>query len=161
NLAGTGKGTATSSPAGISCPSTCTANYNSGASVTLMALPALGSKFAGWSGSCAGTGSCIISMTANRTVTATFTAVPVVGLSPSVLSFGGQLINSTSGAKTVILTNRGGASLNISSIVASGDYSVSHNCPVSPSTLAAGSSCSITVTFTPTVPGLVPGEVTI
>ena len=160
-LAGTGKGTATSSPAGISCPSTCTANYNSGASVTLMALPAHGSKFAGWSGSCAGTGSCIISMTASRTVTATFTAVPVVGLSPSVLSFGGQLINSTSGAKTAILTNGGGAPLNISSIVASGDYSVSHNCPVSPSTLAAGSSCSITVTFTPTVPGLVPGEVTI
>ena len=36
-LAGTGSGTVTSNPAGISCPTTCTANYNSGTLVTLTA----------------------------------------------------------------------------------------------------------------------------
>jgi aryl-phospho-beta-D-glucosidase BglC (GH1 family) len=70
--AGTGTGTVTSSPSGINCGSTCTANYASGTSVTLTAAAASGSTFAGWSGSCSGTGSCVLSMTAARNVTATF-----------------------------------------------------------------------------------------
>jgi hypothetical protein len=40
--------------------------------VTLTAAAASGSTFAGWSGSCTGTGSCVLSMTASRSVTATF-----------------------------------------------------------------------------------------
>ena len=70
--AGTGTGTVTSSPSGINCGTSCTANYASGASVTLTAAVASGSTFAGWSGSCSGTGSCVLSMTASRSVTATF-----------------------------------------------------------------------------------------
>ena len=70
--AGTGTGTVTSSPSGINCGTSCTANYASGASVTLTATAASGSTFAGWSGSCSGTGSCVLSMTASRSVTATF-----------------------------------------------------------------------------------------
>ncbi|HKE95592.1 MAG TPA: cellulase family glycosylhydrolase [Povalibacter sp.] len=70
--AGTGSGTVTSSPSGINCGSTCTANYASGTSVTLSQSAASGSTFAGWSGSCTGTGSCVLSMTAARSVTATF-----------------------------------------------------------------------------------------
>src|SRR2546430_17300586 len=45
-----GNGTVTSSDALISCPSTCTATYNSGTSVILTASPAGGSTFSGWSG---------------------------------------------------------------------------------------------------------------
>ena len=70
--AGTGTGTVTSNPSGINCGTSCTANYASGTSVTLTAAAASGSTFAGWSGSCTGTGSCVLSMTAARNVTATF-----------------------------------------------------------------------------------------
>ncbi len=71
--AGTGSGTVTSNPSGINCGSTCTASYQSGTSVTLSATPATGATFGGWSGACTGTGSCIVSMTAARSVTASFT----------------------------------------------------------------------------------------
>jgi len=70
--AGTGSGTVTSNPAGISCGATCSASYTSGTSVTLTAAAATGSTFGGWSGACTGTGSCIVTMTAARSVTATF-----------------------------------------------------------------------------------------
>jgi len=72
--AGSGGGTITSSPSGISCGGTCGASYTSGASVTLTASAAAGSTFAGWSGACTGTGACTVAMTATRSVTATFNA---------------------------------------------------------------------------------------
>ncbi|MFZ2235087.1 MAG: hypothetical protein WAV67_01800, partial [Dokdonella sp.] len=70
---GTGSGTVTSNPSGINCGSTCTANYFRGNVVTLTASPKSGSTFAGWSGSCSGTGNCTVTMTAARSVKATFT----------------------------------------------------------------------------------------
>lgn len=70
--AGAGSGTVTSSPSGINCGSTCSANYSSGTSVTLTAAATSGSTFAGWSGACTGTGTCTVSLTAARSVTATF-----------------------------------------------------------------------------------------
>ncbi|MBK6998574.1 MAG: DUF1566 domain-containing protein [Rhodoferax sp.] len=70
---GTGTGTVTGSAAGINCGSTCSSALTSGASVTLTAAPATGSTFSGWSGSCSGTGTCTVSMTAAQNVTATFT----------------------------------------------------------------------------------------
>jgi hypothetical protein len=75
NKAGTGTGTVTSSPAGISCGTGCStqsASFANGTNVTLSAAPAGGSTFAGWSGACTGTGACTVSMTQARTVTATF-----------------------------------------------------------------------------------------
>lgn len=69
---GTGSGTVTSSPAGINCGSTCSANYATNTIVTLTATPAGGSTFAGWSGNCSGTGTCQVTMSAARSVTATF-----------------------------------------------------------------------------------------
>jgi phospholipase C len=71
-LAGTARGTVTSTPTGISCPSTCTGSFNSGTSVKLTAIPASGAFFAGWSGACTGTGSCTLTMNANKSATATF-----------------------------------------------------------------------------------------
>ncbi len=70
--AGTGSGTVTSDPAGISCGSDCSEPYTSGTVVTLTATAASGSTFAGWSGACTGTGSCRVSMSVAKTVTATF-----------------------------------------------------------------------------------------
>ena len=62
--AGTGSGTVTSTPAGITCGTSCSASYPSGTGVTLTAIPAAGSTFTGWSeGGCSGTGSCNVTMT--------------------------------------------------------------------------------------------------
>ncbi len=70
---GSGSGSVTSNPAGISCPTTCAANYSSGTSVVLTATPSAGSTFVGWSGACSGRGTCTVSMNSNQAVTATFT----------------------------------------------------------------------------------------
>ena len=70
--AGTGSGTVTSAPSGVTCGSTCAASFTTGASVTLTASPATGSSFVGWSGACTGSGSCTVAMSAAQSVTATF-----------------------------------------------------------------------------------------
>ncbi|MEI6205690.1 MAG: FG-GAP-like repeat-containing protein [Desulfuromonadales bacterium] len=73
---GSGSGTVTSNPTGISCGSTCSSSFTSGTSVTLTASPDSGSTFAGWSGACSGTGTCNVTMSAAKSVTATFTLSP-------------------------------------------------------------------------------------
>lgn len=70
---GSGAGTVTSNPAGLSCTAGCTRTFDNGDSVTLTATAAAGSGFAGWSGACSGTGPCALPMTGDRAVTATFT----------------------------------------------------------------------------------------
>jgi hypothetical protein len=71
-----GKGTVSSTPAGINCGKTCSATYPSGTTVTLTATPGNGFSFVGWGGSCTGTGSCAVSMTNAQNVTATFRNTP-------------------------------------------------------------------------------------
>jgi hypothetical protein len=71
--AGTGGGTVTSSPAGINCGSTCSTSFSYNTVVTLSATADPGSTFTGWSGEgCSGTGTCQVTMSQARTVTATF-----------------------------------------------------------------------------------------
>ncbi len=67
-----GSGTVASSDSGISCETSCNALYASGTTVTLSATPATGSIFTGWSGACSGTGPCIVSISSEASVTATF-----------------------------------------------------------------------------------------
>ncbi len=87
---------------------------------------------------------------------------PALTMSPASLTFPGQLLNTTSATKLVKLTNSGLAPISILPIAASGDYAISSDtCPADPSTLAARLSCTFNVTFTPTVAGSVPGEITI
>lgn len=70
-------GSGTVSGTGISCGSDCLETVNDGAVITLTATPAGGYDFAGWSGGgCSGTGSCVVTLTADKTVTATFTSTP-------------------------------------------------------------------------------------
>src|SRR5439155_691105 len=80
----------------------------------------------------------------------TGTTAPAVSLSPTSLSFGNQLLNTTSAAQVVTLTNTGSATLTITSITASGDFSQTNTCG---SPVIIGGTCTITVTFTPTVAG--------
>jgi PKD repeat protein len=70
--AGTGSGTVTSSPAGISCGAGCQASFAAHTPVTLTPTPDGNSIFTGWSGDCSGTGSCQVAMHQARSVTATF-----------------------------------------------------------------------------------------
>jgi hypothetical protein len=70
--AGTGSGSVSSSPSGITCGATCSAPFADGTMVTLTATPAAGSTFTGWSGGCTGTGTCEVTLNADTSVTATF-----------------------------------------------------------------------------------------
>jgi len=65
--------------------------------VTLTAVPAAGSLFGGWSGACSGTGSCVVSMTAARSVTATFNLVSYTLTVSRAGSGGGSVTSSPSG----------------------------------------------------------------
>ena len=68
-----GGGSVSSSPAGISCPSACSANFAYNTHVTLTPTPNAGYSFGSWSGACAGSGGCTVSMASAQSVTATFT----------------------------------------------------------------------------------------
>lgn len=82
------------------------------------------------------------------------TPAPLVSLSPASLTYSLQNVGTTSAAQTVTLTNYGTAALSISSIALSGtnaaDFAQTNTCPGS---LAAGGSCTISVTFAPTASG--------
>ncbi len=72
---GTGNGVVTSAPAGINCGADCSEAVAQGAAITLAAAPGTDSSFAGWGGACTGTGTCVVSVTAATTVTASFTQI--------------------------------------------------------------------------------------
>jgi len=93
---GSGDGAVSSLPVGIDCGVTCTHAFANGASVTLTATPAPGSIFAGWSGACSGRGACTVTLSSDRTVTATF--VRAWGLKVSKRgSAGGRVASSPAG----------------------------------------------------------------
>ena len=70
--AGAGSGTVTSSPAGINCGGTCSAEFEEGSTVNLSAFAAEGSEFRGWGGACSGVGTCEVAMSEAKSVTAFF-----------------------------------------------------------------------------------------
>jgi uncharacterized repeat protein (TIGR02543 family) len=84
--AGTGTGTVTGSPLGVSsdinCGTACSSDYTTNTVVTLTAVPDAGHVFTSWSGSwCSGTGlTCNVTMDAAKSVTATFTPLRTLGV---------------------------------------------------------------------------------
>jgi hypothetical protein len=118
--------------------------------------------------------------TAALTGTGTAPLVPVASLSPTTLAFGNQAVNTTSAAMTTTLSNTGTGPLSISSIYlnepseddgvvkgphaqaitisSSPDYSATTTCGA---TLAAGATCTISVTFTPESTGSLPGTLSV
>ena len=91
---------------------------------------------------------------------AKLTLIPTLLVSPTALNFGTILIPNTSAPQSVTLTNNTNAAMVFTSALISGgspaaantDYAVSANtCGVS---IAAGASCTVSVTFKPTVAGV-------
>ncbi len=89
------------------------------------------------------------------------------GLAPQIqigccFYFYSQVIGTTN-TQTESITNTGQAPLTISSIVYSGttDFVETNTCPISPNTLAVGASCTMTVSYTPTIVGGESGTITI
>lgn len=82
----------------------------------------------------------------------------VVTLSPTSLSFAPQTVKTTSPPQSVTLTNVGSAAITITRINIAGlrvtSFGQTNNCPASPATLAGGASCTINVTFTPQLKGV-------
>ena len=132
--------------------------YAAGTVVNLTATPNSGYSFTNWTGSVASTGSpsTTVTMSAAQSVTANFSALvvtaPVASLTPPSLSFT-STTSVASAAQVATLSNTGNATLTITSITIAGtnptDFAVTTGANACGSSLAAGSSCSIYVTFTP------------
>jgi hypothetical protein len=85
-------------------------------------------------------------------------STPSVILSPWTLTFAGQSVGAASAPESATVTNIGPEAVRIGSVVASGDFTQTNDCPES---LAARTSCTITVTFKPWAAGIRSGSVSI
>ncbi|WP_432839241.1 choice-of-anchor D domain-containing protein [Dactylosporangium sp. CA-092794] len=83
---------------------------------------------------------------------------PIVNANPGSLSFGGTVVGSSAAAQTVTLTNSGTTGAAVSGIAASGDFTQTNTCG---SSIAAGASCTVSVTFRPTASGTRTGSLTV
>ncbi|GIH07654.1 hypothetical protein Rhe02_57210 [Rhizocola hellebori] len=88
------------------------------------------------------------------------TGTPTATLSaaPTSLSFGSVNVGTTTNPQTFTVTNTGTAAATLSSITAASQFAQTNNCG---STLAAGASCIVSVTFSPTSAGAKTGTVTV
>ena len=85
-------------------------------------------------------------------------ATPPVVISPTNLSFGAQLIGTSSIPQPVTLTNIGRTDLKITKITTSGSFSQTNSCPTS---VPPSGQCSINVIFSPPKIGKLTGTLTI
>ena len=154
-----------------------------GASLALSAISMSGSGFLLTSNSCGATlaaqSSCTLSVVftptasgaasglATITSSAATATIPLAGtganpatdtLSTASLSFGSVVVGSVSAAQSVTVTNSGDLSLNLISVATSGDFQTTNNCGA---TLAAHSSCSLAVSFSPTTTSAESGVLTL
>jgi Divergent InlB B-repeat domain len=67
-----GKGKVASVSSGIDCGSVCSSTVTAGTTLSLRATADPGFIFSGWSGACAGTGNCSVTLSSNTTVRANF-----------------------------------------------------------------------------------------
>ena len=148
---GTGQ-VATSVLPGIECGAVCQSGYAAGALVTLQASPA--ANLVSWGGACASAGAaatCTVTMDAAKSVTASFKDSPLLAGLATELVFYSDNIRAVGTAQSMTLRNTGTAALtNIGLSVPGGEFAQTNTCT---SSLAAGASCSISVTFVPTVAG--------
>jgi hypothetical protein len=85
-------------------------------------------------------------------------ASAVVSASPTSLSFTSTAVGTSSSPQTVTVSNTGSAAASISGVSTTAGFSQTNNCGTS---LAAGASCQVSVTFTPTASGTTNGTLTV
>ncbi len=114
---GNGTGTITSNPAGIDCGTTCTLTVSSGTVVTLTAAPSPSNTFTDWGGACAaGSATCAVPITADQTVSATFTrstATPRVSVTIAGTGAGSVTCSANGGAPAPCGTYSWGAQISV------------------------------------------------
>ncbi|MDX6263428.1 MAG: hypothetical protein QOH84_5116 [Kribbellaceae bacterium] len=81
-----------------------------------------------------------------------------ISISPTAVGFGSVATGSSSAPQAVTVTNSGTAAAPVSSIAITGDFAQTNNCGTS---IAAGSSCTVNVTFSPTAAGGRSGNLTV
>jgi len=81
-----------------------------------------------------------------------------VTVAPTALNFGSETTGSTSAAQTVTVSNPTSSAAPVSSIAATGDFAETNTCG---SSIAAGGSCTVSVTFKPTASGSRTGSLTV
>ena len=95
-----------------------------------------------------------------QTVTLTGTGVPaVIGIAPTLLTFGSQVVGTTSAAQTVTVSNNGEFPLIFSNIVTSGDFAGATLAQCTSIGVEAPS-CVFSITFKPTATGPLAGAIT-
>jgi hypothetical protein len=86
------------------------------------------------------------------------TAGAAAALTPANVTFPPQQVGTSSAAQAVTIIDMGSDALTVSNATATGDFSIQNGCT---SVAAAGGTCAIQVTFTPTVLGTRTGALTI
>lgn len=88
----------------------------------------------------------------------TFAWQSPVAFYPAVLKFPPQPVGTTSSPKTVKFSNVGPIAINISKVAVVGYFAGTNDCPAR---LEVGTSCKVTITFTPGFQGLTGGSVVV
>ena len=74
SITGTGAGTVTSTPSGISCPTICSFTFPPNTPVTLSETPGSNDAFSSWAGACTGSANCSVTLDASMSITANFSS---------------------------------------------------------------------------------------
>jgi len=169
-------------------PVTLNNTGNAALTITSIATSANFGETDNCAGSVAASGSCTINVTFSPTATGPLTGAltitddnngvtgstqkvnlsgtgggPVVSFSAPSLSFGSQLLGTTSAAQTETVTNTGTANLSISTITVGGtnasDFAKSAD-TCTGATVTPNGTCTVSVTFTPAATGALSGTLT-
>ena len=90
--------------------------------------------------------------------TGTTAATGTITIAPPTLTFGSQVVGTTSAAQTVIVSNAGGTPVTFTNIAMTGDFAGATlaQCP----SVGVEASCTFSITFKPTAAGTRPGTIT-
>jgi hypothetical protein len=149
---------------------TVSATTNSNGALTYSYVSGPCTQVSGGTFSPTGVGTCVVQAStaattnftagsATQSVTITAPTQTQVRISPPILVFLlPQPVGIASKAEPVVVLNTGSAALMFSNITISGDFAQTNNCTGS---IAPSSSCTISVTFTPTTTGMRTGTLTL
>lgn len=152
---GSGTGTVTSNPSGISCPTDCISAFPVGTTVTLTATPTGGSTFGAWSGNCTSTSADVCTVNSTQVLDAIFSPPPP-DFTISGSAFTPATVNpGSSSSSTITTTAVGGFSGSITlSCTVQSSVLLAPTCSVSPTSVNAGTSSKVSVSTTGPTAGM-------